>query len=259
LSSLIKIWAFAYRNLIFAKRNFFTFFELLFWPFVSIVSIGLMGVFLEFKVDIMNFILTGAITSGILQVAQLDVSYSLLYDVWSKSWKHTFLAPIDQYQYIVGGWLVGIIRGMVVFLIMWLFSWYFFRFYLPPWHATFLFLTGVFLNAAMLGMIVCVLIFFFGTKVDIVAWSSVALIMLFCGIYYPVNTLPAWARVVSQFIPLTYFLDYFRASYGFPAVFSHTLLKGFLETAIYSFGLLKLLDWAFWKSRKTGMILRLSE
>jgi ABC-2 type transport system permease protein len=104
-----------------------------------------------------------------------------------------------------------------------------------------------------------VLIFFFGTKVDIVAWSSVALIMLFCGIYYPVATLPHAARVVAQLIPLTYFLDYFRSAYGFPPVFSHSLLKGFLETLVYSLALLKLLDWAFWKSRTTGMILRLSE
>jgi ABC-2 type transport system permease protein len=259
LSSLIKVWAFAYRNLIFAKRNFFTFFELLFWPFVSIVSIGLMGVFLRFHGDIMNFVLTGAITSGILQVAQLDVAYSLLYDVWSKSWKHTFLAPISQIDYILGGWIVGILRGTVVFAIMYAFSRYFFHFGLPPFLPTALFLCGVFLNAAMMGMLVCVLIFFFGTKVDIVAWSSVALVMLFCGIYYPVNTLPPAARLVAQFIPLTYFLDYFRSAYGFPATFSHDLLKGFGETVVYSLALLRLLDWAFWKSRKTGMILRLSE
>lgn len=259
MSSLIKIWAFAYRNLIFAKRNFFTFFELLFWPFVSIVSIGLMGVFLEFRGNVMDFVLTGAITSGILQVAQLDVSYSLLYDVWSKSWKHTFLSPISHLDYILGGWAVGIIRGTAVFLIMYLFSRFMFGFALPPLPVTLVFLAGVFLNAAMLGMAVCVLIFFFGTKVDIVAWSSVALIMLFCGIYYPVDTLSPPARIIAQFIPLTYFLDYFRSSYGFTPVFSHGLLKGFGETIVYSLALLRLLEWSFWQSRKSGMILRLSE
>lgn len=259
MSFLIKVWAFAYRNLIFAKRNFFTFFELLFWPFVSIISIGLMGVFLEFRGNIMNFVLTGAITSGILQVCQLDVAYSLLYDVWSKSWKHTFLSPISQVHYIIGGWIVGIIRGMAVFAIMYAFSRCFFHFSLPALLPTTVFLVGVFLTAVMLGMAVCVLIFFFGTKVDIVAWSSVALIMLFCGIYYPVNTLPPAARIAAQCIPLTYFLDFFRASYGFAPVFSHDLLKGFGETLLYSAVLLRLLDWAFQQSRASGMILRLSE
>ena len=44
-----KIFAFAYRNWIFAKRNFFAFTEIVFWPFVSLVAIGLMGNFLDLK------------------------------------------------------------------------------------------------------------------------------------------------------------------------------------------------------------------
>jgi ABC-2 type transport system permease protein len=86
---LIRIFAFAYRNWIFAKRNFFAFAEILFWPFVSLVSIGLMGNFLDLKSNLLNFVLTGAIASGVLQVTQLDVSYGLLYEIWSKSIKHT--------------------------------------------------------------------------------------------------------------------------------------------------------------------------
>ena len=113
-----KIFAFAYRNWIFAKRNFFAFTEIVFWPFVSLVAIGLMGNFLDLKGNVANFVLTGAITGGVLQVTQLDVSYSLLYDIWSKSLKHTFLAPVTPYHYVIGSWLIGMIRGSVVFLLL---------------------------------------------------------------------------------------------------------------------------------------------
>ena len=111
----IKIFAFAYRNWIFAKRNFFAFTEIVFWPFVSLVAIGLMGNFLDLKGNVANFVLTGAITGGVLQVTQLDVSYSLLYDIWSKSLKHTFLAPVTPYHYVIGSWLIGM---MVCFLVL---------------------------------------------------------------------------------------------------------------------------------------------
>ena len=218
-----------------------------------------MGVFLGFKGGIMNFVLTGAMTSGIVQVTQLDVAYSVLYDVWSKSSKHTFLAPITHLHYIIGGWLVGVIRGTLVFALMYVFSRYYFSFSLPSFTTTCVFLTGVFLNAALLGMAVCFLVILFGQKVDIIAWASVALIMLFCGIYYPVTSLPPAARYISQLIPLTYFLDYFRAGYGFQPVFSRGLLKGFIEIIFYAVVLLGCLDWAYAQSRKTGMILRLSE
>ena len=61
---LVKILAFTYRNWIFAKRNLFTFFELLFWPVVSLVSMGLMSGFLKLDQNLLNFVLTGAITAG---------------------------------------------------------------------------------------------------------------------------------------------------------------------------------------------------
>jgi len=92
--------------------------EILFWPVVGLLSVGIMGSFLELRENTLAFVLTGAITAGVLQVTQLDVSYSLLYDIWSKSIKHTFLAPITQYDYIVGSWLVGVSRGGLVFTLL---------------------------------------------------------------------------------------------------------------------------------------------
>ena len=63
--------AFTYRNMIFAVRNFFTFAEMLFWPGVTLISIGLMGDYLHLGSKALTFILTGAVTGGILQVTQL--------------------------------------------------------------------------------------------------------------------------------------------------------------------------------------------
>ena len=46
---LIHTFAFCYRNYIFAKRNIFVVVEMLFWPMMGILSIGLMGGFLVSK------------------------------------------------------------------------------------------------------------------------------------------------------------------------------------------------------------------
>ncbi|RLI83725.1 ABC transporter permease, partial [Archaeoglobales archaeon] len=42
-----KTLAFSYKNIIMTKRNFFTIFEMLFWPLISLFSVGLMGSYLE--------------------------------------------------------------------------------------------------------------------------------------------------------------------------------------------------------------------
>jgi ABC-2 type transport system permease protein len=255
----IKIFAFAYRNWIFAKRNFFAFTEIVFWPFVSLVAIGLMGHFLDLKGNLVNFVLTGAITGGVLQVTQLDVSYSLLYDIWSKSLKHTFLAPVTPYHFVLGSWLIGMIRGSVVFVLLAAVSYFAFGFTLPGIGMTLIFVSGIYLNALVIGMMVCFLVMLFGQRVEITAWSLATLAMLISGIYYPVSYLPAWVMHIASVIPLTFFLEHFRAGYGFTPVFSYPLAKGYALLACYLLLFFWALRYAFERSRRSGMILRLSE
>ena len=50
----------------------------------------------------MTFILIGAVTMNTVQIAQLDLSYALLYSVWSKSLKHEFIAPIRLGHILLG-------------------------------------------------------------------------------------------------------------------------------------------------------------
>ncbi len=257
--SSVKIAAFAYRNWIFAQRNVFAFVEIIFWPLVGLLSIGLMSSFLDLKGNLANFIFTGTITSGVLQITQMDVSYSTLYDVWSKSYKHTLLAPITHFHYVFGSWLIGMARGLIVFFLLAVLARRFFHFGMPSFPITAVFLAGVFGTGLVLGMFVCLLILLFGQKVEVTAWSMVSLLMLICGIYYPVSYLPEAIRFISELIPLTYFLDYFRSSYGFEPLFTHDLLKGFAGVVVYAFLLLYCLDLALARARRTGMILRLSE
>ena len=48
-----------------------------------------------------------------MSVCQLDVAYAVLYDVWSKSVKHQFLAPIGVRHLTIGSWLIGILRSIL--------------------------------------------------------------------------------------------------------------------------------------------------
>jgi ABC-2 type transport system permease protein len=108
---LIQIWAFVFKNWIIAKRNIFSLFEILFWPVVGFFSVGFLTSFLELDPNKTGFILVGIISMSVIQVCQIDVAYVLLYDLWSKSIKHTFIAPVQPFQLIFGSWLIGVIRS----------------------------------------------------------------------------------------------------------------------------------------------------
>ena len=258
---LIRIWAFALRNLLMASRNIFFVFELTFWPTVGVLSIGLMTRFLKLSPADTSFVLIGTVALSTVQVCQLDVAYAVLYDVWSKSMKHQFLAPIAVRHLTLGSWLVGIGRGLVVFALLAGLAWWAFGF--NPLRigvgALGVFLLGCFLTAWIVGVLVCALVMLFGTRAEASAWATVNLVLVLSGIYYPVSLLPGPVAVVASAIPLTYFLDAFRSHFGFGSEFAWPLARGFGLSAAYilaaHWGLRAALD----RTRRSGLLLKMSE
>jgi ABC-2 type transport system permease protein len=259
--SLQPIWAFTVRSSLVNRRNVFAVFEMLFWPAIGIFSVGLLTRFLHLTEETVTFILIGAIAMNTIQIAQLDLSYALLYSVWSKSLKHEFIAPIHLGHILLGCGLMGLTRGFLVFLLMAVLSVGIFGMELHrPGPAGLLFLlAGMFLNAAIIGAVVLALVLRFGQRAEVAAWAFSYLMLLLCGLYYPVSVLPAGVQTLAKFIPLTYFLEYFRHFYGFPLHYGRPLLYGFSLSVIYLLLSYVLLHYTLRSAFRRGILLRLSE
>ena len=243
------------------RRNVFAVFEMLFWPAIGIFSVGLLTRFLNLTEETVTFILIGAICMNTIQIAQLDLSYALLYSVWSKSLKHEFIAPIRLGHILLGAGLMGLIRGFLVFLVMAVMSVAFFDMELsrPGAGGLALLLAGMFINAAIIGAVVLALVLRFGQRAEVAAWAFSYLMLLLCGLYYPISVLPAAVQVLAQFIPLTYFLEYFRHFYGFPLHFGRPLLYGFSLSVLYILISYAVLLFTLRSAFRRGILLRLSE
>jgi len=258
---IVKTEAFAFKNWIMTKRNIFTLFEILFWPVVGFLSVGLLAKFAALPKEMRAFILVGVVSMSTIQVCQLDVAYVLLYDVWSKAVKHGFIVPVGVRHLLFGSSIVGFARGGAVFFILMTASYliFGFDFMIPGAGPLCLFMFGLFLCAVMVGILVCILVLILGNRADVAAWSMVSLMFLVCGIYYPVSILPRWVTGVAELIPLTYFLEYFRHFYGFQPIFPHVLAKGYALVLAYLILEVLLMKAALRRARKTGLLLRLSE
>jgi ABC-2 type transport system permease protein len=257
----VAVWAFALRNLLMASRNVFFLFELAFWPVVGMLSIGLMSRFLTLNEADTAFILSGTIALSTVQVCQLDVAYAVLFDVWSKSMKHQFLAPIGVRHLTAGSWLIGVLRGVIVFALLAGLARAAFGFDALQGGAAALavFLLGCFLTTWVVGVAVCALVMLFGTRAEATAWASVNFVLVLAGIYYPVSVLPEIIAPLSWGIPLTHFLDAYRAPFGFPAGVDWPVSTGLALSALY----LALSHWglvaAVRRTRRSGLLLRMSE
>jgi ABC-2 type transport system permease protein len=258
---LIQIWAFVFKNWIITKRNVFSFFEILFWPVVGFFSVGLLTSFLELDSNMSGFILVGIISMSVIQVCQIDVAYVLLYDLWSKSLKHTFIAPVHSFQLILGSWVIGMVRSFFVFVVLTVSSHFAFGFdfFRPGPGALILFLLGLFVISLVVGIAVCALVLLFGYKADVAAWSFSYLMSLLCGIYYPISILPSPLPAIAKYIPLTYFLEYFRTFFGFQGETTHLLGRGFGLTALYLIFEAILFRAILRRAKRVGTLIKLSE
>lgn len=259
-SEIYKTLGFTYRNYIITKRNFFTLFETLFWPIIGLLSVGLMGAYLELEESYLAFILIGAVTLSVLQVSQLDVAYVLLFDIWSKSLRYTFVSPISIFHMIFGSWLFGVFRGLVAFLVLIVAGKILFdvNMLIEPLGMA-LFLLGIFLSAMIIGTLTCSLLLIFGYRAEVAAWTLTAIFMLLCGIYYPVTLLPPGIMEIAYLIPLTHFLEYYRIYYNFPASSENPLLMGYILSSILLLILFLILAWASERARKRGTVTQFSE
>ncbi|MEK7879454.1 MAG: ABC transporter permease [candidate division NC10 bacterium] len=260
-SETIKLLAFTQKSWINSRRHIFTVFEILFWPIVSVISVGLLTRFIALSAEMTAFVLVGTMALSIMQVCQLDVAYALLFEMWAKSTKHQFLAPVSPWHMVLGSWFMGVARGSVVFVLLagltlWAFD---FNFFAPGVVPVAAFLLGLYLTAMLVGVLVSILLLLFGLRAEVSAWSTVSVVLLVCGIYYPVAVLPAPLAHLAAWIPLTYFLDAFRVHFGFAPEFRLSLAKGFLLSALYLVLAYWALSLAITRSRRTGVLLKLSE
>jgi len=256
---LNRAFAFTMRSSIFARRNLFVMTDVFFWPMISLISIGLMAKFIQLGPETLGFVMTGTLAAGVLQITQLDVGYTVLYELWSKSLKHTLLTPVGISEGVAGTLVIGMVRGFIAFVLLTCAASWGFGFHLPGVFTTVLFLSGLFSCAFILGILVNILILSFGQKVEITAWMFAQLFMILCGMYYPVDTLPKFFQYLALMVPITHFLEFFRQSYGFKAHTPYPLLTGFALTLLYIILSLRFLGHAYTRARKKGIIIRLSE
>jgi ABC-2 type transport system permease protein len=258
---LVKVSAFFLRNWRMTHRNVFTVFEIVFWPIVNLLSVGLLTTFLEATPQTIIFVLVGTFALSTVQVCQLDVAYAVLFDMWSKSVKHQLVAPIRPWHLVLGSWLMGLVRGTAVFALQagvshWAFGVNVLAHGPGPAAAL---LGGLLVSAAGVGLLVSTLLMLFGLRAEVSAWSGVSLVLLLCGVYYPVSILPAPFQAVAAAMPLTHFLEAFRAHLGYAPVFAAPLLRGYGLAVVYVAVGYALFAWAIQRARRTGMLLKLSD
>lgn len=214
-------WAFIERNFNFTKRYWKWEAVFFLYTIANSVTMGFIGkgveAFSGTKLDtsyLILYMLLGSILWGYLSVVFETVAETVAWERWEETIEYTFMAPVKRMTHLFStcGYaiLYAIARSGMILLVVSIF------FDLDLSKANLLSALGILAVSSFsfvgLGIVAAVLPLVSPEKGAQVVHIFQALLLMFSGVYYEIDVLPAWMQQVGKFSPATYALRGMRAS-----------------------------------------------
>jgi len=190
--------------------------DMLFWPFIDLVLWGLTSRYLISTGTGSNTLILALLGGIILWIfpwrGQYEITVSLLEDLWNRNLVNLFATPILFSEWVVTVMLIGIFKSTISFvfasiiaMLLYATNIYTFGLLLLPWAGLLVMFGWVF------GFFIAGIIMRYGTKIQTLAWMSMAIISPFAGVFYPISVLPTWAQNIAHWVPVSYVFEAMRS------------------------------------------------
>lgn len=208
----------AMRHWLTLKRSWPRIFDVFFWPIVEITIWGLVTLYLLQQVGaeiVPGIFLGGMILWVLLYRSQEDLAVAVLEESWSENLLNLFASPLRPAEYLLGAMLVGFVKTLFAAGAMGTLAWLFYRYSLLELGPTLL-LAGaaLIIFGWALGLVTVGLIFRYGRRVDVLAWSFSHLVQPLACAVYPVKVLPPALQLVAGLLPASHAFEAARAALG---------------------------------------------
>ena len=231
-------------------------FDVFFWPVIDIFIWGFMTIFIAGISDfnIVSVIFGGIVLWVFVWRSSQDLVVYLLESYWSRSIYHLFITPIRNSEMVIALGVLGLIRAAISFVVLTTLSYVLYKFNILAFNFSHIvmFIGILLLFGWGLGLLVSSIIFVFGTRVQVLAWSTIWIIQPFSCVFYPLSALPSWAAKISILLPTTHIFEGMRASIkGLPMNYS-SVLYAFVVSVVFLFLMAIVLTQAIKMARKKG-------
>ena len=235
-------------------------FDLFYWPVIDIFLWGFATYYLD-SVSTINFLsmfMGGIVLWVFFWRTSMDISVYILEDFWSHNLYNMFTSPVKTSELIVSIMLLAFGRSAISFFFLSLIGYllYSFNIFQIGFLHLSVFVVALVLMGWALGLFVTGLIFRFGSRIQVLAWSVPWLLQPFSCIFYPLSSLPLWAQHIAIVIPITHIFEGMRT-----VLFGGQLHVGSVLYAIFgSLGLMALaslyLGSSIRAAKKSGLLSR---
>lgn len=220
------------------RRNMDRLFDVFYFPAVGLFTWGFTTLYLEDVTQssqFLRFFLSGFILWTVVQRSQSDLTLALLEDFWSHNIYNTYSSPITNAELFVSTALYAVFRALVAFGFLGLLAVLFYGLNVLSMGvvALALFTLCLILFGSALGVVVAGLIYRFGTRIQVFAWSTAPILQPFSLVFYPRSALPEPFLTVSYVIPTSYIFEGMRTALTTDVLPLGNLAVGYALTAVY--------------------------
>ena len=162
---------------------------------------------------LITYLLVGTLIWQYLSVIFYAISEMIAWERWEGTIEYTFMAPVSRPTHLVGTTLFAIGYGIVRTLVILAIVAGFFRLDLGGANligAVLMLLAGS-VSFVGLGILAAVLPLLYPERGAQMTNAVAAILLLISGVYYPVETLPAWLQTIAAASPATYVIEGMRA------------------------------------------------
>lgn len=232
-------------------------FDTLYWPILGVIVFGFTAVYFDKGAQVpgvLVFLLGGLILYILFERIQQDVSIYLLEDFWSRNIANLFLTPITAKELFIALAAIGFLKAIVSAVVMFIVVFIAYHFNLVHGHPNAaLFIIPLILFGWALGVASLSIIFRYGIRYQVIAWSLTYALQPIGAVYYPLSSMPHYLQVMAYGTPLMYAFEGYRLAYA--GTFSWFLLiAGIIIAFLYLLVCFALFTLSIQHARKKGIL-----
>lgn len=248
------LWNYYYSTIHSADRLF----DVFYWPILDIFIWGFMTHFIQglSEVRLINVILGGILLWVFIWRVSQDVGVYLLENFWSRNVYHLFASPLKNSELAISLFMVGVARSFIAFTVMATLSYILYHFQVLSFNLLHLsiFVFILFIFAWGIGLLISSFIFRWGSRMQVLAWSTIWILQPFSCVFYPLSALPPWAARIAVFLPTTHVFEGMRASLNGLPINIPSLGYAFLFSVIFLIISAWVLSLAIKRSKHRGLL-----
>lgn len=257
--SCASMWAVVLRHLRMLKRDPNFLLVILYWPLLDIITWGFLGSWIaqSHSTQFHNYQTVALLGILLWQVVGRGcnmICLAFCEELWTNNLLNLFSLPLTIVEWMCGAVLFSAIMMLLTTITCMLFM--FILYSVSMWSVvtTFLiFLPPLFFSSIWIGFTCLQIVVMLGKRGTELGFVIAWFLTPFSGAYYPIEVLPAWGKMISACIPMSYVFQGMRGYLIHQQDPTTFLIKGYILSILYAIGAVILFVYCFKRSKQKGL------